>query len=230
MNDDANAASPRTLYSTGPPRRFYLVPDDADLPSGELVLTSLTKQRLLVDPEAVQGFEVSADRAREIAEKTARAVARKAEELAGGAQEVRDKIAAAGRKWRAARQEGAPREEVEAAVADAIGVDLEMLRSRQSEALDGLRALISELGQKLRVMLSDDPADRATTQAAMQTVAAFLRARGKEGAAAAAADLPDNLRSVLSDPRLEQAIRDASDGLKRATAESRARRQRVRKS
>jgi hypothetical protein len=56
--------APRTLWRDEAGGRVYLVPDDAPLPEGGLLLRAGATRRISVDEVAVAEFEVSRDEAR----------------------------------------------------------------------------------------------------------------------------------------------------------------------
>jgi hypothetical protein len=59
-----SAIGPRTLWRDEAGGRFYLVPADADLPPGDLLLRAGATRRQAVDAGAAASLEVSRDEAR----------------------------------------------------------------------------------------------------------------------------------------------------------------------
>jgi hypothetical protein len=57
--------SPLTLWSDAARTRFFLIPDQHQLPPGDLPLHTLTGRKLAVDPAAATSFEVSEEKAKE---------------------------------------------------------------------------------------------------------------------------------------------------------------------
>jgi hypothetical protein len=53
-----------SLWSTAGRARNFVIPDDRELPPGDLLLRTLTGKRLEVDPAAAAAFEVSAEEAK----------------------------------------------------------------------------------------------------------------------------------------------------------------------
>jgi hypothetical protein len=54
-----------TLYTTPDRTRYFLIPEDTDIPAGDLVLRTFAGHERSVDPEAVERHEVSEAEARE---------------------------------------------------------------------------------------------------------------------------------------------------------------------
>lgn len=55
----------KTLWSNHDRTRFFLIPDDPEIPPGDFVLRTLTGRELRVAPSALAEFEVSEQEAKE---------------------------------------------------------------------------------------------------------------------------------------------------------------------
>jgi hypothetical protein len=57
--------APLTLWNNPGRSRYFLIPDDAQLPPGEFDLHTLTGRKLKVDPASLAPFELSEEQAKE---------------------------------------------------------------------------------------------------------------------------------------------------------------------
>ena len=191
------------VFADSSSKQFYLLPDDADLPSGPLVLRSLTGDRLEVDAEAAEAYAISEDEAKE----------RVKQQLAEVAQRATGILASLGTLLRGAA-EGLPTgpKPQEASVAEALGVTPEQLRDDPKAVLAGLKRVGAGLVESLKDALASDPASEEVTRQRIEALAGVVGADPKD-----LDDLRNKLKAQLMDPELEQRIKQATDDLRTST-------------
>src|ERR1035437_8378649 len=59
-----NSLPPLTLWYDAPRARFFLIPDDEQLPTGDFAIHTITGRKLAVDPAAPTSFEMTEDEAK----------------------------------------------------------------------------------------------------------------------------------------------------------------------
>ncbi len=183
----------RTLYADSARERFFHVPDDAELPPGDLSLSSLTGVRLATTAEAVAPYEVDEAAAQRI-------VAQRLEAFGDGMRQVLGSAAAALSGLRPDAPPG-PR----SVFRDPATV---------GPALEG--ALHDILGA-----VRDLEADPARVDARMKAMADSVRATDPR-AADDLESIPDTLRELIADPQVLGALDQAASELRNAASELRA--------
>ncbi|TNE92594.1 MAG: hypothetical protein EP330_01225 [Deltaproteobacteria bacterium] len=202
----------KTLYSTPDNTRFFHVPDQAKLPEGDVVLRSLRGRTLRVNENSVSTFEVSEERAKELAAVEMEAIARQARELMTGAGSFLRGLAAG------MTQPPAPpadRPERRQTIADALGVTPEQLTSDPQAVLEGLK----NIGAGLKKAMEDglEQAPSARTRERQEAVVAKLQELLGEDGVPSADELPGKLRELLGTDELEAGLRKAAADLKAAS-------------
>jgi hypothetical protein len=61
----ADDSQPVSLWTDPARTRFFLLPDDRQLPPGDFILRTLTGRELKVDPASLTAFELSEEQAKE---------------------------------------------------------------------------------------------------------------------------------------------------------------------
>lgn len=56
--------SPLTLWTDPARSRYFLIPDDSELPPGDFILRTLTGRKLEVAPQSLAAFELSEEQAK----------------------------------------------------------------------------------------------------------------------------------------------------------------------
>lgn len=196
----------RTLYATDDQTRFFLVPDDATLPAGDLVVRSLTGRKRSVDPTVLDVYEVPEEEAK-------RLVAEQVREM--GAK-VRGVLGAVGKAlMEAPRLDPADVAAREQRVAD----NLKLGRDELSDP-DKLAGAVSALVKGVLSTAAAAVNDPAVAEARMKDVVEALRKEGAgEDAAASVEALPQRLRELLASEETLKALDEATEKLKAAAAE-----------
>lgn len=202
----------KTLYSTEDNKRFFHIPDQTKLKEGEAVLRSLRGKTLRVNLASVDIFEVTEERAKELAADEMEALARRAGQLMSGAGSFLRGLASGLPK----PQPPPGREQRRATVADALGVTEEQLSSDPDAVIEGVKRVGEGIQQLLEDAIKDGPATDEDAKKRMDAVIAYLREQMGEEAAVTAANLPEKLREFLANPELESGIRSAAEDLRAA--------------
>ena len=219
-----------TLYASDPPDRFFLIPDDAELPPGDLQLKTLTGKTLETTAEAVAPYALSDAEARAHAGEQMKQMAGRVGRVFGGVRSILEAVGAAQREAEAAT--AGPFADAldgqEARASDALGVDAEQLRGDPEAVMQGIGDVFHGLASTFRAMASEAPADQEVVRERVQAMADVIRREGlapeapADGAPDPVASLPEPLRSLLPDPTLEQASDEATRSLREATEQLRA--------
>jgi hypothetical protein len=198
-----------TIYATRDSKHFYFVPAGVTLPPGELELGTLTGTRTRVDAEAAKAYEIPEDQAKQLVQAELSAMAKKAGGfLANAAATLRE----------AANQPTkAPQPPNVETLAAGLGIEPDDLQKDPQKVLNALSEVLKGMQQTVRESLSKDPVDREAAKKRMQIVAEQLRAHGVGDPATTVEAMPEKIREVLEDPKLEQAVREATEKLKLAT-------------
>lgn len=204
----------KTLYASADERRFFLIPDDADLLPGAFTIRSLTGRARQVDPVVLDVYEVP--------EAEAQALARAAME--GWVETGKKVVASVTTALRDAAQ-GQPTAATPPAAdaqydraADALGVTREQLHGDPKAVLAGLTDALKGIAAVARESI--DPASAADGKQRMVALAARLRTDGLPAdAATTVEELQETLRQALGSAELEQTVRDASQRLSELSAE-----------
>lgn len=183
----------RTLYADSARERFFHVPDDAALPPGDVVLSSLTGVRLATSAEALSPFEVDEATAQHI-------VTQRLEAFGEGVRRVMGSAASALAGLAPEKPVG-PR----SVFRDPATV---------GPALEGV--LKDVLGA-----VRDLEADPASVDARMKVMADAVRAKAPE-VAQDLESIPDTLRELIADPQVLEALDEAASELRTVAAELRA--------
>ncbi|MEN9785594.1 MAG: hypothetical protein RLZZ299_858 [Pseudomonadota bacterium] len=185
--------SGRTLYADSARERFFHVPDDAALPAGELVLSSLTGKTLSTTADAAAPYEVDEAEAQRI-------VAQRLEAFGDGMRQIMGSAAAALAGLKPDAPPG-PR----SAFRDPATV---------GPALEGVLKDILGAVRDLEV-------DPASVDARMKSMADAVRAKDPQAAQDLEA-IPDALRELIADPKVLGAMEEAAADLRSAAADLRA--------
>lgn len=207
-----------TLYANETQTRFYLIPDDADVASGGLILRSLTGRRKDVDPDAARSFEVPEDRAKELAREEIGKVTRQASQFLSG---VGSFLQDAAKKTKEQQEARKKRPNRAANVADALGVTPEQLQNDPDAVIQGLKGIWEGLQVSLADALKGDPASQEATRQRVEFIA-DLAGVDVGDANSTVDDLREKLHDVLSSPELEQRVRDATDKLNQVSSDLKA--------
>ncbi len=171
-----------------PDNRFFLVPDDAAIPAGDLDVQDLTGHVHRVDEAAIAAFRVDEDTAREHAVATMAAIRENAK---AGVRALGDAMKEA---------VGRTADLAEAAAA----IRHEARRAREKLELPqmppAMQATLDEAAAQLRRLV--DPAEAATAEgrAWLAEVAAKIAASGGPDWTADPASVPHRVREALGDP------------------------------
>lgn len=121
----------KTLWSIPDHTRYFLIPDDHELPSGDLLLVTLTGKRLEVDPAAAAEFEISREEAKRWTEAELKEVLGDVRgKIQGVLDEVRGKF-----EERAATPENREARRTAAETLENLGAGLERAGSAAGERL-----------------------------------------------------------------------------------------------
>lgn len=214
----AEPASRKTLYADPSQTRFYLIPNDAALPEGDLVLRSLTGTKLEVAAAAADPFLITEEQAKELTREVIAKATKTASSflagLGGMLQEASRRVDAG------IRPEPGPREP---AVAEALGVTEEQLRDDPDAVMEGLKRVGQGLQQTLEDAVETGKAADQATRERIRKVADMLGANVDE-AEDSVEELLEKMREWLANPELEQKVRDATQRLRDLTDELRTQR------
>lgn len=194
-----------TLYASPPPRRFYLIPDGVELPTGELELTSLTGARIRVDPDVAAIWDVDEDEARR-----------------WGAERLRDlggQLLQALSPATSRQRPPSPRSPRIPAAPPAQ--DPDTLREPLTRHLESWK-------QDLKRVVEETRAKPAEIERRAARLAEVAEAQGQPELARAARGAPQALRGWLADPKRVGELREASARLRQASDELRAKRRAAR--
>ncbi len=207
----------KTLYADPSQSRFYLIPDDAGLPAGELALRSLTGAKLEVAAASAEAFRIDEAQAKELAREAIGKATRAASSFVAG---LGGMLQEASKRAKDPTHETGPGPR-EPKVAEALGVSEDELRNDPDAVIDGLKRVGQGLQQSLKEILSSKPgADSATKERLAQLGAAV--GWDPEAAGASVDDLKEKLRGLLANPELEERIQAATERLRAMSEELRA--------
>lgn len=210
MDDD------KVVYATKDQKRFFHIPVNAELAAGPLLLRNLKGEKREVDAEAVAAFEIPEAEAKAI-------VAADLKKFARNAQDFLVKAAAVVRGAAAPTPESAAqRGKSEMNLASVLGMTPDEVRGNPEKTMEALKATLLGVATTLRdAARTDDPESRADAQSRMKAVADHIKSVGGEEYSGPLEELPERIKKFLSDPKLEQQIRDASTRLTELAAELR---------
>jgi len=199
----------RTLYASDDQKRFFHVPDGARLPAGPLVVRSLTGKKLLVEPVAVEIYEIPEAEARMIAAAMVSGFAEKVAAVAGVAVQALNAPPPPA-------DEGRDRQE--ARIAAALHVSREQLHNDPEAVKAGLAAVLDGLLHAVQ-----DTAERpADARARASDIAEALRQEGADPDVVHAVEaFPELLRERLASDDTLRKIEAAAERLREAAAELR---------
>ncbi len=168
-----------TLYLLRSPRRWFLIPEGAILPPGELTLRTVHGRRLRVSPEAALPYELGAEQGA-LLEKEAR------EALGQQGREILEKMAPWSQTARAvstvlrearAGEDPGTRPTPERLL-EALGTSTDALKRRDDEPARVGAELLGGLFTVIAELLSEDPELRAHAVARQEALAAALAPLG----------------------------------------------------
>lgn len=206
----------KVVFATKDQKRFFHIPDDAQLAAGPLLLRNLKGEKREVDAEAVAAFEIPEDQAKAIVAEDLKKFARNAQDFLVKAASV---VRAAAKPTPEAE---AQRGKSEMNFASVLGMTPDEVRANPEKTMEALKATLMGVATTLRdAARTDDPESRAAAQDKMKAVAEHIKTVGGEEYAGPLEELPERIKKFLSDPKLEQQIRDASTRLTELAAELR---------
>lgn len=203
-----------TLYADAEQKHYFLVPDELTLPTGPLVLRSLTGRRLTVDPEAAAPHEIPEEDAKKMAQELVGAFAEKLKVVAMSAVEALSRAPAADPAATVAREER---------VAASLKTSREALRDDPEQLKSALKGIFQGIlaAAKETVHTPDVAKDR------MKDIAEALRQEGvASGAPEIVESLPDRIREVLGSKETLDKLDELTRDLEQATADLKAERTR----
>ncbi|MCO4746156.1 MAG: hypothetical protein KC912_15270 [Proteobacteria bacterium] len=205
--------STRTLYSDPSNKRFFHVPDSARIPAGDFVLRSLAGKKLEVAEASVEIFEIPEDKAKDLAGVEMKRMAAAAGRFASGAGTFLRGLAA---QLPNPTPPPAGREQRRTTIADALGVTEEQLSNDPTAVIEGIKNVGKGLEQLLKDAVSTSASDE-DVEARQSALVEYMREQLGDDAAVSAETLPETLRNFLSNPELEERIRDAAAQLNQAS-------------
>jgi len=206
-----------TLYANPSQTRFYLIPDDAEVPSGGLVLRSLTGRRKDVALDAVEVYEISEDRAKEITRLEIGRLTRQATGFLAGVGAFMQGVADRAKE----HPEPPPHGPREANVAEALGITPDQLRNDPEAVIDGLKRMWSGLQVALKDALDTNKEADEATRARVRFIAEMAGA-DVDAAETTVEDLRTRIHDLLMSQELEKRVREATARLNEISAEIRA--------
>ena len=143
-----------SVYANKKQDRFFHIPDDVDVANGPMEIRSLKGRRLMVDPQAASAFEVSESEAKALVKG----------EVSQFTEKASSALAALGGVLRAAREQSVPtpgpdQTPPENVVASFLGITPEQLRDDPGAVREGMRSVLSGLGQALADAAADSLED-----------------------------------------------------------------------
>lgn len=199
-----------TLYATADRARYFLVPDDARFPPGDLVVRSLTGRKLEVEAMALEVFEIPEDQAKQIAQQTVSEFGQKALGVLGAAVKAMKEAPRLDPEVAAQRAER---------VAETLKLSAEQLRDDPKAVGAAVKSLLEGLVKAAQetVVAPELAAER------MKDVGEALRQQGVDPEAAAKIEaLPDRIRAILGSEETVAAVELATERLRAAAADLRA--------
>ncbi|MDP2308026.1 MAG: hypothetical protein Q8P18_18520 [Pseudomonadota bacterium] len=202
-----------TLYATEDRKRFFYVPDDASLPSGDFVVRSLTGKKLTVDPVALDVFEVPEAEAMKLAQDV----------LLGFADKVR--TAAMG-VAKALTQPPKLHPEAVKAREERVAANLKLGREQLRDDPAALGAALKATFTGILQAAQETVHEPEVAKERMKDVAEALRQEGliPEGTDGVEG-LPERLRELLASEDTVAKLDEISQDLRKASAELRASRE-----
>jgi hypothetical protein len=207
------ADRPSTMFASPDRKRFFYIPDDEALPSGSYTIRNLKGEKREVEEAALTAFEVDEVRAKEIVKAEVARIARKTQEfLAGASAALR-----AGRPVQPGEGQGAPMN-----LAAVLGMTPDEMRTDPKKAVEAMKNTLRNFAQTVRdAAPAAAPTEVATSaRDRIEAMSNYLNAQGSEFAGSVEA-LPERLAKFLTNPALEEQIRQATRDLKAAAAELR---------
>jgi hypothetical protein len=199
--------APQTLWIADGGARFFSVPDDAELPEGDLELRTLGGKRRSADPEAATRYELSVE--------DGQAAARAEVTAFGGA--LRDAFARGLSALAGLGPDAAElREAREARTAAVFGLSQEAMNDPQK-----LKEAGAAFVDGLLVAAREGARDPDAAARTLAPVAAQVRAAGGERVADLLEALPGTVNEVLRDERTIESLDAFTARLRAATAELR---------
>ncbi len=199
-----------TLYASENPQRFFLIPEEANLPPGTLNLRNLMGEKRGVDELVASAFEIGEEEAKEHARVVMADVGRKAKAVLAGAGQVLREVARAQRVGDILRK---PATSTEGNVADALGLTTEQLRTDPDAVMNGLKGIFDGLRVTLE-KLANEPGDEVGRKAILKAVNDAVVANGGDPLPDDVNAWPDRLRGFLDDPARIAELRAATEALK----------------
>ncbi len=206
----------KVVYATKDQKRFFHIPEDAQIAAGPLLLRNLKGEKREVDAAAAAEFEIAEDVAKAIVAEDLKKFARNAQDFLVKAASVVRSAAAPSPESKAQRGKS------EMNFASVLGMTPDEVRGNPEKTMEALKATLMGVATTLRdAARNDDPESRADAQGKMKAVAEHIKSVGGEEYAGPLEELPERIKKFLSDPKLEQQIRDASTRLTELAAELR---------
>ena len=208
----------KIVFATKDQKRFFHIPEDAKLAAGPLLLRNIKGEKREVDEAAVAEFEIAEDKAKAIVAEDLKKFARNAQDFLVKAASVVRAAAANPPTPEAEFQRG----KSEMNLAAVLGMTPDEVRANPEKTMEALKATLMGVATTLRdAARTDDPESRADAQGRMKAMAEHIKKVGGEEYAGPLEELPEKIQKFLSDPKLEQQIRDASTRLTELAAELR---------
>lgn len=200
-----------TLYATTNRRRFFFLPNDVDLPEGDLVLQSLRGRRLEVELDAVLPYELPEDEARRLARKSVRDAARGMRRFLMGAAGV---FASA-----ASDPDGVSEVRGDATLGEALGLD-EAQASDSRAVAGGLKRVGAGVLETLRQGLTPGDEQEAARER-MERLAGYARDEVGSPIGDAVEATPVVLRHAVEATGLREHLTELTSHLRTAASELR---------
>jgi len=192
------ATTERTLYASSDRKRFFWIPSGLTLPTGSLALSTLTRKSISVKESDALGYEIPEAQAKDIARQEMRRWAGLKDQAAAVADSVTKK------------SDGSTA--LEKSLAGFLGISEKELGSNPGILKERFEWLFQRLAEEAKESGSDDALKGEINRLAGLIGTRLGMATG-EVVSAVVTELPEEINALLSDPRIEKAVRAGTKGL-----------------
>ena len=194
----AQSTTGRTLYASSDRKRFFWIPSDLTLPAGSLEISTLTRKKIAVQESSALDYEIPEAQAKELARQEMRRWAGLKEQAAAAADGATKKV------------DGSTA--IEKTLAGFLGISEKELASKPGILKERFEWLFQRLAEEAKDSGNDEALKSELARLA-GLIGTRLGVATGEVVSAVVTELPEEINALLSDPRIEKAVRAGTKGL-----------------
>jgi len=192
------ATTERTLYASSDRKRFFWIPSGLNLPTGSLEISTLTRNKISVEESSALDYEIPEAQAKDLARQEMRRWAGLKEQATAAADGATKKV------------DGSTA--IEKTLAGFLGISEKELAGNPGILKERFEWLFQRLAEEAKESGGDEVLKGELDRLA-GLIGTRLGVATGEVVSAVVTELPEEINALLSDPRIEKAVRAGTKGL-----------------